>query len=146
MTSIQDEIRKTVGQLLTESKADLVIGFSESSLPMRATPCFITEAKSAQQLVWNSYCLNNLAVYLPRCFAPDLRLKEQKPPPKVAIILKGCDGRSAVGLLKEQQVPRENLTIITVPCEGMLDVTIAQQLVGTSEIVSAEERDGVVII
>ncbi len=146
MTSIQNEIRKTTGQLLAEDKADVVIGFSASSLPMRATPCFITEEDSAQQLVWNSYCLNNLAVYLPRCFAPDPRLKEQKPPPKVAIILKGCDGRSVVGLIKEQQVPKENLIIIAVPCEGMLDVTIAQQLVGTGEIVSAEERDGVVII
>ena len=146
MTSIQDEIRKTAEQLLSEAKADMVIGFSASSLPMRATPCFITEADSAQQLVWNSYCLNNLAVYLPRCFAPDPQLKEQKPAPKVAIILKGCDGRSAVGLIKELQVPRENLTIIAAPCEGMLDVTVAQQLVGTSEIVSAEERDGEVII
>ena len=146
MTSIQDEIRKTAGQLLAEAKADVVIGFSTSSLPMRATPCFITNTESAQQLVWNSYCLNNLAVYLPGCFAPDPRLKEQKSPPKVAIILKGCDGRSAVGLIKEQQVPRENLTIIAVPCEGMLDVTIAWQLVGTSEIVFAEEKDGHVII
>ena len=146
MTSIQDEIRKTAGQLLTEAKADMVIGFSASSLPMRTTPCFVTEADSAQQLVWNSYCLNNLAVYLSGCFAPDPRLKEQKPPPKVAIILKGCDGRSAVGLIKEQQVPRENLIMIAVPCEGMVDVTVAQQLVGTGEIVSAEERDGIVII
>ncbi len=146
MTSIQDEIRKTAGQLLAEAKADVVIGFSESSLPMRATPCFITEAESAQQLVWNSYCLNNLAVYLPRCFTPDPRLKEQPPAPKVAIILKGCDGRSTVGLIKEQQVPRENLTIIAVPCEGMLDVTIAWQLVGTSEIISTEEQGDVVII
>ncbi len=146
MTSIQDEIRKTAGQLLTEAKADIVIGFSESSLPMRATPCFITEAESAQQLVWNSYCSNNLAVYLPRCFTPDPRLKKQPPAPKVAIILKGCDGRSAVGLIKEQQVPRENLTIIAAPCEGMLDATVAQQLIGTSEIISVEEQDGVVII
>ena len=146
MTSIQDEIRKTAAQLLSEAKADVVIGFSESLFPMRVIPCFITEAESAEELVWNSYCLNNLAVYLPKCFAPDPRLKEQKPPPKVAIILKGCDGRSAVGLIKELQVPRENLIIISVPCEGMLDETIAQQLVGTGEIVSAEEKNGTVII
>ncbi len=146
MTSIQDEIRKTAEQLLAEGKADVVIGFSASSLPMRTTPCFITESESAQQLVWNSYCLNNLAVYLPRCFSPDPRLKEQKPLPKIAIILKGCDGRSAVGLIKEQQVPKENLIVIATPCEGMLDVTVALQLVGISEIVSAEEKDGKVVI
>ncbi len=144
--SVQEEIRKTAAQLLAEAKADLVIGFGAGSLPMRTTPCFITEADAAQQLVWNSYCLNNLAVYLPRCFAPDPRVKEQKPPPKVAIILKGCDGRSAVGLIKERQVSKENLVIIAAPCEGMLDATIAQQLMGTNEIISAEESDGTVTI
>jgi hypothetical protein len=65
MTSIQEKIRKTAEQLLADGKADVVIGFSAGSLPMRATPCFITEPGDAQQLVWNSYCLNNLAVYLP---------------------------------------------------------------------------------
>ncbi len=146
MTSVQEEIRKTAGQLLTEAKADLVIGFGKGSLPMRAMPCFIREPDAAKQLVWNSYCLNNLAVYLPKCFAPDPRLKEQKPPPKVAIILKGCDGRSAIGLIKEQQVPRENLVIIAVPCDGMLEATVAQRLIGENEIISAEERNGTVTI
>jgi ferredoxin len=73
-------------------------------------------------------------------------LKEQKPPPKVAIILKGCDGRSVVGLIKEQQVPRENLVIIAVPCDGMLDATVAQRLIGANEIISAEESNGTVTI
>lgn len=146
MTSIEQEIRETAAQLLSDSKVDLVIGFADCSLPMRTTPCFVTEPDAAQQLVWNSYCLNNLAVYLPRCFAPDPRLKEQKPPPKVAIIVKGCDGRSAVGLIKEQQVPRENLIIIAAPCQGMLDADIAQRLVGPNEIISAKEQNGTVSI
>ncbi len=144
--SIQEEIRKTAAQLLAEDKADLVIGFGECLMPMRATPCFITNADDAQQLVWNSYCLNNLAVYLPKCFAPDPHAKEQPPPPKVAIVVKGCDGRSVVGLIKELQVPRENLVIIAAPCQGMLDADIAQELVGTNEIVCAEDGDSEVII
>ncbi|MHC4188815.1 MAG: 4Fe-4S dicluster domain-containing protein [Planctomycetota bacterium] len=144
--SVQEEVRKTAKQLLADGKVDLVIGFVKGALPMRATPVFITEPDAAEQLVWNSYCLNNLAVYLPACFAPDPRLKEQKPPPKVAIIVKGCDGRSTVGLIKELQAPRDNLVIIAAACEGMLDATIAQRLMGTNEIVSAEESDGTVTI
>ncbi len=146
MTSIQEEIRKTAAQLLADSKVDLVIGFEQAALPMSATPCFITRPEAAQQLVWNSYCLNNLAAYLPKCFSPNPRLKEQEPPPKVAVVLKGCDGRSAVGLVKEKQVPRENLIVMAVPCEGMLDVNIAQHILGTDEIISAEEHDGTVTI
>jgi ferredoxin len=146
MTSIQEEIIKTAEQLLAEGKADIVIGFGAGSLPMRAAPCVITKPEDAQQLVWNSYCLNNLAVYLPEYFAPVPWLKEQKPPPKVTIVLKGCDGRSTVGLIKEQQVPRENVVIVAAPCEGMLDATVAQQLVGSSGIVSAEDSDGTVTV
>jgi hypothetical protein len=82
MTSIQEEIIKTAEQLLAEGKADIVIGFGAGSLPMRAAPCVITKPEDAQQLVWNSYCLNNLAVYLPEYFAPVPWLKEQKPPPE----------------------------------------------------------------
>lgn len=146
MSSIQDEIRKTAADLLEQKKADLVIGFTDGTLPLRATPCFITTPEAAQRLVWNSACSNNLAVYLPACFAPDPRLREPPPPPKVAIIVKGCDGRSAVGLIKERQVPRENLIIIAAPCNGMLDAQLAQRPLDTSEMLSAEEADGVVII
>ena len=146
MTSVQEEVRKTAQQLLTEGKADLVIGFADETMPMKATPCFISEADAAQQLVWNSYCSNNLAVYLPACFAPKPHLKDPPPLPKVAIMVKGCDGRSAVGLIKEKQVPRENLLLVSVPCEGMLDAEVAQRLVGSDEIASAQENDGTVSI
>ncbi len=146
MISIQEEVQKTAAELLSQGKADLVIGFGEATLPMRATPCFVTKPESARRLVWNSYCTNNLAVYLPRCFTPDPRLKEPPPPPKVAIIAKGCDGRSAVGLIKERQVPRENLIIVAAPCDGMLDAALAQRLLGMNEILAAEEADGTVTI
>jgi ferredoxin len=144
MSPIQEDVRKTAAELLSDGKADIVIGFSEGSLPMRASPCFITDGGAAQRLVWNSYCSNNLAIYLPRFFVPDPRLREPPPPPKVAVFVKGCDGRSAIGLIKEQQAPRENLTLIAVPCEGMLAAAVAQRLIGTDEIIAAEEAGGTI--
>jgi ferredoxin len=146
MTSVQEEIRRTAQQLLAAGKADLIIGFTDGTMAMKASPCFITEPDDAKHLVWNSYCLNNLAVYLPGCFTPNPHLKEPPPPPKVAIMVKGCDGRSAVGLIKEQQVPRENLLLIAVPCQGMLDAEVAQRLMGINEIVAAEGNDDTVSI
>lgn len=146
MSSIQEEVRRTAADLLAQKKADLVIGFTDGTLPMRATPCFVTEPEAAGRLVWNSYCSNNLAVYLPSCFAPDPRVKEQPPPTKVAVLVKGCDGRSAVGLIKEKQVPRENVLLVAAPCEGMLDAQLAQQALGSNELVAAEEADGTVTL
>ncbi len=146
MTSVQEEIRQTAEALLSDGAVDLVIGFAQGALPMRATPYFATEADAAKQLVWNSYCSNNLAVYLSRCFATDPHQTEPPPPPKVAIIVKGCDGRSAVELIQEQQVPRENLVLIAAPCEGMIDAAVAQHLVGMDEIIGAEEANGTVTV
>ena len=38
MSSIQEEVRKTAAELLDQHKADVVIGFSAGTLPMRAVP------------------------------------------------------------------------------------------------------------
>jgi ferredoxin len=138
MEEIEEKIKETVRKLFEENKIDVFIGYSEGTLPLRSTPCFITEPNSIEKLVWNSYCLNNLAVYLPRFFLPQPRKKDVKLP-KIGILAKGCDGRSIVGLIKEHQLPRENLYIIGIPCEGMMDIGKVRNNI---EIVAAGEKNG----
>ncbi len=121
MSDVQGELRKVVGDLLEQGKVDVVLGFEEGTRPLSASPCFIRQAERAAELVWNPCCSVNVAAYLPRLFTPDPRLKEPPPPPRVAVFCKGCDGRSVVGLIKENQVPRENVVIIAVPCGGVID-------------------------
>ncbi len=99
MSDIQAELRKAAAELLDQGKVDVIIGFREGTRPLSASPCFIKEADRAADLVWNPFCTANLAAYLPRLFTPDPRVKEPPPQPKVAIICKGCDGRSVVGLV-----------------------------------------------
>lgn len=138
MEEIEEKIKETVRKLFEENKIDVFIGYSEGTLPLRSTPCFITEPNSIEKLVWNSYCLNNLAVYLPRFFLPQPRKKDVKLP-KIGILAKGCDGRSIVGLIKEHQLSRENLYIIGIPCEGMMDIGKVRNNI---EIVAAGEKNG----
>jgi formate dehydrogenase subunit beta len=121
MQDIETKLKETVKNLLASGKADLVIGYEKGSLPLRSRPCFVRTPAAAEKLVWNAFCANNLAVYLPRLFEKPPRAKEDYAPPKVGIVAKGCDARSIVGLLKEHQVPRENVVIIAVPCPGMVD-------------------------
>ena len=102
---IQDIARK----LLKEKKVDVVIGFEKGTLSSSATPCFIRNPDKADRLIWNSFCGNNLANYLP------------KRKDKIGIVAKGCDSRSIVVLIQENQIKREQLYIIGVPCEGMTD-------------------------
>jgi ferredoxin len=114
-----NKVRETVRKLFNEDKIDVFIGYGDGSLPLRTTPTFITSAEDMDRLVWNSFCSNNLAVFLPRFFVPQPR-KEKPEWPKVGILANGCTGRSLVGLLKEKQVPRENIIIVGVPCSGMV--------------------------
>ena len=110
---------------------------------MTSSPCFITKPDDVEKLRWNSFCFNNLAVYLPRFFIPQPRRREEVIPPRIGILAKGCDARSIVGLIKEHQIPRDNIFILGVACEGIVD---RNKMESSIEIVEAQEEDGKIII
>lgn len=112
-------MRETVKGLFGGKKVDMVIGFQNGSLPLTARPYFAHSAVEADALVWNDHCVANLAVFLPKLFELPARPKEGYKPPRIGIIVKGCDGRSVVGLVKELQVPRDHIVILGMPCAGM---------------------------
>lgn len=125
MQKISSLIQDTARRLLAEDKVDLVVGFAKGSLPLRSTPYFARSEAEAGNLTWNHYCENNLANYL--------RKREER----VAVVAKGCDVRAIVALMKENQINREKLYIIGVPCQGMIDHKKAQKQLGC-EVLSAE--------
>lgn len=135
------KIRETVKKLFNEDKINIFIGYGDGSLPLRTTLSFITSAEDVDKLVWNSFCSNNLAVYLSRFFPPQPR-KEEPEWPKVGILANGCTGRSLVGLIKEKQIPRENIIIVGVPCSGMLSI----RKIKDRDISKGMEKDDVIII
>ena len=109
MFEYTEKIREIAGRLLQDKVVDGVIGFRKGTIPMINNPVFIKHTEQVSQLYWDSWCGVNLANYLP------------KRQDKVAIVAKGCDARSIVVLLAENQISREQLYIIGVPCKGMLD-------------------------
>jgi len=149
MDEIEREIRGTVRKLFEDNRIGLFIGYIKGSLPLRTTPGFINGLAGIETLVWNSFCRNNLTVYLPRFFAPDPRRKEAKLP-SIGVLVKGCDSRSLVNLINENQIPRENLCIIGVNCAGLVDESKIQDSMGEArmnEIIEVdEEKDGIMII
>jgi len=156
MENIEKKIRDTVKELFEKEKIDLFIGYEAATLPLKSRPYFINSKEGAagntdssvDSLVWNSFCSNNLAVFLPKLFETDprSRRKEPLPKPKIGIVAKGCDLRSITTLIKEKQVPRENVVLIGVPCTGMIDKGKVEALLNGDEIISAEERDGVLTV
>lgn len=130
MTDCTARIREETARLLAEGRVDLVIGFEEGSLPLRATPCFITEPGDTGRLIWNAFSSNNLARYLIRSDR------------KVGIVAKGCDTRAIVELIKEKQVRREDVVIIGVPCHGMVDPHEVRERFGDIRIQTVEDTGG----
>ena len=103
-------IREEARRVLREDVVDVILGFAEGTVPLRAAPILVRDLDDVERLVWNPFCENSLARYL-----RDLRGK------RAGIVAKGCDTRAIVALLVEHQLSRDDLYIIGVPCEGMLD-------------------------
>ena len=106
---LEAQLRQEALILLEEKQVDLVIGYEDKGEPLRTTPCFIKDPKQVERLVWNPFCEHNLASYL----------TGRKD--KVAVVAKGCDTRAIVVLLNENQIDRENVKVIGMPCGGIVD-------------------------
>jgi len=128
------EIREVARGLLQQKEVDLVVGFETGSLMLRSTPCFVRGEPDVDRLVWNRFCDNSLAKYLP------------KRTDKLAIIAKACDARAVVELIKENQIPRQQVIIVGVPCEGMVSRRRLEAELDGREVTGIEEKDGKLIV
>lgn len=100
----------TIQKVLADG-ADLVLGWTKSSTAGVAVPSRFYTTGDAESAVFDSTCVHNLAVHLPR-------LKDKT----VGIVAKGCDVRSIVELIAECEVERDRVKVIAVPCPGIIDV------------------------
>jgi formate dehydrogenase subunit beta len=126
MTEQIDELRKTARELLSNGDVELIIGYKKSSTPLGSSPCFVTDPKDVGKLIWDPTCSANLAKYL----------KDKKG--KIGIIAKGCDSRSTVLLISENQIDAENITVIGLPCVGVIDKRKIEKELEGKEITEAE--------
>jgi formate dehydrogenase (coenzyme F420) beta subunit len=129
------QLREIAKKLLSEKKIDLLIGYEKGTLPGRSRPCIISRPEDADRLICDSTCSNNLAVYLVEAFRkkPVPRGQTPPPPPKVGIVVKGCDSLSVALLAREKQMPRANLVVIGIPCKGITNPTTGEIMVSCLE-------------
>ncbi len=104
--------------LLEQGKVDYIIGFEPGSLKFTTTPLITKDKDSVDRLVINPFIVSNLSAYL-------TELKG-----RVGIVAKGCDSRSVVSLIQDNQVNREDVVILGVPCSGIIDLSKVEGLVG----------------
>jgi ferredoxin len=109
---MQDRLREIVGQLLDGGEMAYFIGYGGAAEPYRVVPCFVTEKGGVNNLVWGPLCVQNLSKYV-------LRGKDLEG--KVGVLVKGCDARAIVELVKQNQIERERVVAVGVPCQGQVD-------------------------
>ena len=126
MEKVEKKLREEAKKLLAEKKVDVIVGYEAGTLPLTATPVFITTPEEADKLVWNSFCQHNLAKYVHDLISAhkdsQKRLKpEDRKRKVVGVVTKGCTSRSLVIHLQERQYERLDTVILGVPCTGYMD-------------------------
>lgn len=111
---LQDEAKA----LLEQGKVDWIIGFAPGTLKFTTTPLITRNKDDIDRLVINPFVVNNLSVFLTEVQG------------RVGIVAKGCDSRSIVSLIQHNQVSRENVVILGIPCPGVIDLSKVEQLAG----------------
>lgn len=126
MENVEKKIREEAKKLLADKKVDVVIGYERGTLPLTATPCFITDENDADKLVYDATCVQNLAKYAHDIISSH-RESQKKVKPEdrkkkvVGVVARGCTSRSLVIQLQERQYTRDDIVILGVPCEGYID-------------------------
>lgn len=124
-----NEIKAKVRELLEKKKVEIVIGYKRASCGVLAAPHFITKVEDVEELIWDQYCVYNLANYI-----KDFRGKN------LGIIVKGCDAKSIIVLLSENQVKREDIFIIGLECQGIVDEKKMRFGEGSAEEIGFDKR------
>jgi len=108
MKEITEFLRREAARLLSEG-VELFIGYGAGTRPVSARPLFATKLEEVAELVFNPFCVHNLVKYL-------LRHADRK----VAVVVKGCDRPAVDRLVAERHLDRGRITLVGIPCGGML--------------------------
>jgi formate dehydrogenase subunit beta len=118
MSEMEQKLRNEARALLEQGRVAHIIGYEAGSLKFTTTPLITDDPADTDRLVINPFIRNNLSVYIAETGG------------KVGIVAKGCDSRSIVSLIQDNQVTRENIVIIAVPCTGLVDLDKIEKLTG----------------
>jgi formate dehydrogenase (coenzyme F420) beta subunit len=105
-----EELKKKAKELLRNKQADLIIGYQRAADGVSAMPCFAQTEEDVEKLIWDAYCVYNLSGYL-----------KDFPGKRIGIVVKGCDIKSIIVLIQENQLKRQDVFIIGVGCPGVID-------------------------
>ncbi len=141
---ITNLIRENAKKLLSENEVDVIIGYSQGTIPLSSTPIIIRKEEDVEKLIWNNLCYMNLARYLAPLM-PQLCDSEGKSL-KIGIVAKGCVGRAVNLLAVEKQVDLDNIKMIGFNCNGIVNRSKIDMEIGEKEILDVSISDDDIIV
>jgi len=105
----QKQIRDRAAELIKNGTVSYIIGWRETRFPDKCAVFYARNAEDASRLIWSEYTIPLTSKYL---------LDDRWPDGKVGILARGCDSKAINRLLSDNQIDRENLYILGLPCEG----------------------------
>jgi formate dehydrogenase (coenzyme F420) beta subunit len=141
--NIDKKLREEAKKLLEEKKVDVIVGYEEGTLPLTATPCFITQPEEAEKLVWNAFCNQNLAKFVHDVISQHKNSQKRVKPEDrkkkvVGVVARGCTTRSLILQMQERQYGRDEVVVIGVPCTGYVDKKKLSVTLDGQEVLSGE--------
>lgn len=109
-------MRERAKELLASGTVQQIIGWEKGTFWYQSPPVFIRQPEDTERLVWDDFCLANLAVYL---------LDDRYGQERIGLFVKGCDARAVVRLIQDRQLARERVYLLGIPCPGLKDPTAA---------------------
>ncbi|MBW1863392.1 MAG: 4Fe-4S dicluster domain-containing protein [Deltaproteobacteria bacterium] len=130
MLEYTEKIREVAKRLLKEGKVEVFIGYKKGTVPMMNEPVLVSNPDKADILYWDSNCGLNLCNYL------------TNRRDRIGIVANGCNSRNIVTHIIENQISRDQLYIVGLPCTGMIDHRAVARAVKYQEILeTAEDGD-----
>ncbi len=111
MTATQEAIRKRSAELLEAGEVVRVIAWGSGRFANQTSPLFVSAAADAEKIIFNDYCVNTLAKYV----------LSEKVDGKIAVCVRGCDARGINRMIADNQLTRDEVYLLGVPCQGMKD-------------------------
>ena len=140
--SVEEEIRNQAKQWLESGEVKYVIGYGTSPNSVLARPVFISDAADVDQLVYNPGCVNNLTRFLVDEMKKKPAKGEEPDLRAVGIVVKPCDSKTIIELIKENIVPRDRVKIIGVTSKGSVN---PKKLEDVLKDVPLDKRGGAVL-
>lgn len=103
-----DIVRKRATQLIEDGTVACVIGWTAGRFEYQRTPFCANDSEQAALLVCDQHCEHALGKYV----------LEQKDKGRVGLITRGCESRAINRLIADNQLKREDVYLIGIPCTG----------------------------